>query len=451
MPPPPIPVELIEHAISFLRGNTPSLAACSLTCRALLPISRVQLWHKVELSVQSDGLYSLRTEAFKNVITSNPDIASYVDSLVILPTEPSSSRNVPSNGEALITLCTRLPALRSLRLRRLSIQYLYDVVPLIRDLPNLESLYLDRVSPAGAGSQLGWLQQYVQTPNVGPVGGSPPVWGLRKLSITGGATIRSAEVTRLAHFLEWAKDSELLPRLETLNFCSPVLPSVARGGPAAPGIPSFAPSLRHFGILLCDLDSVGIVPEGPADNCYSSSTGQHVERVMSGLSRCSALRSLYLRYDCRSAHLGHAAREQAARTPLPHSTPTPFFLDRLADVLSTPGPAPLPLLEKLTLIIESPAAWIVGSETVFARLADALIGDAEGSQSAQGGASREKRYPRFSHLRVRTSCLPLVKVILGDAGVEEERERQEADRVRLIVPMLARFVQAGVHVEVVCG
>lgn len=172
---------------------------------------------------------------------------------------------------------------------------------------------------------------------------------------------------------------------------------------------------------------------------------------MSGLPRCSALRSLYLRYDCRSAHLGHAAREDAAGTPQPHSTPTPFFLDRLADVLSAPGPAPLPLLEKLTLIIESPAAWLVGSETVFARLADALIGDAEGSQGAQGGASREKRYLRFSHLRVRTSCLPLVKGIFGDAGVEEERKRQEADRVGLIVPMLARFVRAGVHVEVLCG
>lgn len=172
---------------------------------------------------------------------------------------------------------------------------------------------------------------------------------------------------------------------------------------------------------------------------------------MSGLPRCSALRSLYLRYDCRSAHLGHAAREHAAGTPQPHSMPTPFFLDRLADVLSAPGPVPLPLLEKLTLIIESPAAWLVGSETVFARLADALIGDAEGSQGAQGGAGREKRYPRFSHLRVRTSCLPLVKVILGDAGVEEERKRQEADRVGLIVPMLARFVRAGVHVEVLCS
>ncbi len=263
---PPIPVETIEHAISFLRGDIPSLAACSLTCRALLPISRVQLWHEVVLPVQSDGSHSSRTETFIGVLNRNPAIAPYVRSLVLHPRESLGNRAVPFNRAALNTLSPRLPALCSLRLRCLSMQCLYEVVTLIRDLPTLEALYLENVNLAGTDWARGWPRQHVP-PAAGAVGGPPPVWSLRTLSLSEGAT-PGAEVARLAYFLEWARDSEYLPMLESLDFCSTLLspdPSGTGGDMIAPGIPSFGSSLRHFGTVLWDVEvDMSVSVEGRA-------------------------------------------------------------------------------------------------------------------------------------------------------------------------------------------
>lgn len=256
---PPIPLETIEHSIGFLRGDIPSLAACSLTCHALLPISRVQLWHEVVLPVQSDGSHSSRTETFIGVLNRNPAIAPYVRSLVLHPRESLNSRNVPFNRTALATLGARLPALRSLRLRRLVMEYLYEVVMLIRDLPNLEALYLDHVSLAGIGLPTEWPQERV-TPAVDAGDGPAPVWALRTLSLFGGA-IHGGEIARLADFLERAR--EFLPGLNSLDFGCPMLPSGAGGAAIAPGIPSFGPSLRHFGTMFCDIeDDMSLAVEG---------------------------------------------------------------------------------------------------------------------------------------------------------------------------------------------
>ncbi|OJT12913.1 hypothetical protein TRAPUB_10544 [Trametes pubescens] len=439
---PPIPVETIEHAISFLRGDIPSLAACSLTCRALLPISRVQLWHEVLLPVQSDGSHSSRTETFIGVLNRNPAIAPYVRSLVLHPRESLGNRAVPFNRAALNTLSPRLPALCSLRLRCLSMQCLYEVVTLIRDLPTLEALYLENVNLGGTDWARGWPRQHVP-PAAGAVGGPPPVWALRTLSLSGGAT-PGAEVARLAHFLEWARDSEYLPMLESLDFCSTLLspdPSGTGGDMIAPGIPSFGSSLRHFGTVLWDVE---------VDMSVSVEGREHVKLIMSNLPRCGSLRSLYLQYDRRMPYISCMVREKAFGIPQPF-TPTPFFLEHLADVLSAQGPAPLPFLESISLRFDGPASWLVGFEAAFARLADALVGNTMSVKGARR-ATEARRYPRFSHLRVRTSCLNMLKLISrdGEAGIEERRARQEAERVGLVLPMLANFVQAGVQVEVTC-
>lgn len=259
MPTPPIPLETIEHSIGFLRGDIPSLAACSLTCRALLPISRVQLWHEVVLPVQSDGSHSSRTETFIGVLNRNPAIAPYVRSLVLHPRESPGIANVFFNRTALATLSARLPALRSLRLRRLAMESLYEVVTLIRDLPNLEALDLDTVSLAGTGLPMEWPQDRV-TPTAEAGDGPAPVWALRTLSLFGGA-IHGGEIARLADFLEQAR--EFLPGLNSLDFGCPMLPSGAGGAAVAPGVPSFGPSLRHFGTIFCDIeDDMSLSVEG---------------------------------------------------------------------------------------------------------------------------------------------------------------------------------------------
>lgn len=251
-----IPVETTEHIISFLRGDIPSLAACSLTCHALLSISRVQLWHEVVLSVQSNGSHSSRAETFIGVLDRSPAIAPYVRSLVLHPEATKNTRrNAPFKRAALATLSARLPALRSLRVRDLVLQSLYEVVLIIRDSPTLEAILLDNVDQleSGRGWQIGWPQQHVP-----PAPGQ--MWKLRTLSLTGGF-MHGMEIAQLANYLEWAK--EYLSGLDSLDFSCPLMPSGAGGAMLAPGIPSFGPSLRHFGTLLFDLESsTSICTEG---------------------------------------------------------------------------------------------------------------------------------------------------------------------------------------------
>lgn len=171
--------------------------------------------------------------------------------------------------------------------------------------------------------------------------------------------------------------------------------------------------------------------------------------VISGLPRCSALRSLHLEYDRRIAFLLSAVQAKAFGTPLAY-TPTPFFLELLADVLSAPGPTPLPLLETITLVFISPVSWLAGFEDAFSRLAEALVGDADGSGGTLQPEGAARRYPRFSRLEVQIDSLETLSLCLGDEKRDEQPRKLEAERDSLVQPMLARFVRAGVQVEVTC-
>lgn len=166
-----------------------------------------------------------------------------------------------------------------------------------------------------------------------------------------------------------------------------------------------------------------------------------MQRVMTAISACSSLRSLCLRYD-RWSHL----LQFDHNTP-PGYTPTPFFLDLLADTLSgvgAPSVARIPL-EHLSLAFKSPPHWLVGFETAFDRLAEALVGDVD--ESTPAGRRRD---PQFAHLDVRIEHLNMLgSVLRGDEGIKERRTRQKAGK-DLILPMLERFVRTGVHVEIVC-
>lgn len=129
-----------------------------------------------------------------------------------------------------------------------------------------------------------------------------------------------------------------------------------------------------------------------------------MQRVISDLPHCSSLTSLYLRYDRRIAYLGNTVRQRVLGTPQPY-TPTPFFIEHLADVLSAGGPTPLPLLETLSLVFDSPTGWLVGFEAVFARLAKVLVGTTDDeSKGARGETVPAFRpsacahvVPRYSH------------------------------------------------------
>lgn len=180
-----------------------------------------------------------------------------------------------------------------------------------------------------------------------------------------------------------------------------------------------------------------------------------MQPVFSALPQCSSLTSLRLGYDSRnSAFYEYVSRDRDDGLATPRArTQTPCFLELLADVLSTPGPAPLPLLESLFIVLNSPAAWIAGFTPSFARLAEVLAGDA-GIPGDAGEDRTARRFPRFDHLSLRVSFLTIIRQTLGtprpgDRYLEaDERERQKEVRMNVVLPMLSDFVEAGVHVEV---
>lgn len=279
--PSPVPVETIEHTISFLHGDIPSLAACSLTCHALLPISRIHLWHKIVLPVKSDGSHSTRTETFLGLLDCDSTIAPYVRSLGLHPENAGCSHGeVSFNRAALDALSARLPALLSLHLHFLVIPSLYDIMILLRDLPSLDTLCLHSVSLGGDN----WLSRRVpawpEQPVLEPVavGGQPPSpWVLRTLSLIGGS-INGEEVTQLALFLE--RSRSFMPKLDWIDFCCAMLPTGPGVDAVLPEVPRFVPSLRHFGITLSDLHYDGISVQG-RKSCQRLSTTSPLERSRS--------------------------------------------------------------------------------------------------------------------------------------------------------------------------
>ncbi|KAL1942938.1 hypothetical protein VTO73DRAFT_4609 [Trametes versicolor] len=465
-----LPVETVERAVSFLRGGAPSLAACSLTCHSLLPVSSIHLWHEVtwpvELDTHNRDSRSTRAEAFIRILNRNRNIAPYLRWVVVCPPPGYSYIDgIEFDGTTWAMLGAQLSAIRSLQLCDLLLLDLTgELVPNIRDRPPLEALVLNNVGTMLDNCSSLPASLVEPTARAAAVGEESLRWGLRKLSVLGNI-ITIKELSRLVLFLEQSAEVESLRVLDICRAMAP-LDETPRGCVVFPGIPAFGESLRHFGITFRDTKPqarIAIDPEGREcfpdtlalfalllDACrrqlmtISFHIGEHIQRVLLELPRCSSLRSLRLGYERTGAFMLGALLPSRAGVSSGY-TPTPFFLELLADVLSKPGPAPLPLLESLTLVFGGPPAWLVGFEAAFARLAGVLTGT---SGDAQGTAAR--RYPRFSRLDVRTTSLKALAPFFEDAEMAELRYRQAADRVHLALPMLAGFVGAGVHVEVTC-
>ncbi|KAL1942937.1 hypothetical protein VTO73DRAFT_4608 [Trametes versicolor] len=389
-----------------------------------------------------------RTMSFLALLDGSPGIRPFVRSLVFSMsqhpythysggTHPYAHHSSGTSQLSWRAVVDRLPSLRSLRFREFRLDCLHDLVSVAGDRPTLEALYLESVMIERASRGMWPPPQPAQLPGTSmgdAYGRQPTPWGLRTLSVV-NAIVPCSELEQLALFLERATEASYLS-LDTLDLHWPFHGSHAYEHPGLcvrAEVPSFGATLRHLGVTLSDLDrSQQIVPDGRA----------HMQRVMTAISACSSLRSLCLRYD-RWSHLLQFDHD----TP-PDYTPTPFFLDLLADTLSgrvgAPGVALIPL-EDIALYFKSPPHWLIGFETAFDRLAEALVGDVD--ESAPAG---RRRYPRFAHLDVRMEHLNMLSSVLrGSEDIEEHRARQMVGK-DLIHPMLERFARAGVHVEVVC-
>ena len=142
---------------------------------------------------------------------------------------------------------------------------------------------------------------------------------------------------------------------------------------------------------------------------------------------CALLHELTIQYT------GVSAFCRAATAGLPGAAPriSPFFLEALASLLSTPA-TPFPLLETLGLMLTCTIESLADCTPALGELAHVL--------------ACKDRYPRFARLAVefkeRTSFVPTD----DDAQGDEYDVRARAGAAR---PLFRAFVDAGVAVDVV--
>ncbi|KAI0657924.1 hypothetical protein C8Q70DRAFT_998549 [Cubamyces menziesii] len=199
-------------------------------------------------------------------------------------------------------------------------------------------------------------------------------------------------------------------------------PSLSR---PQPQVPSFAPQLTHFGIeILCQF--------GADEMTVTPLSHVNMLRLLSDLPRCRALRSLSLQFDCSMALLLRSMGKPVAPVPLAVSR---VFIDALSDVLSTPGGPAFPALERLSLIFLTPLGWLSACGPAFKRLAHACLARDD---------SGKRRYSRISDLNIHQA----VKHTRYNAESDIARIQFIQDREKILLPMLASFVQGGIAVEV---
>ena len=144
--PPALPVEVIERVVDCLEDDTHTLAACSLTCRALLPITRKNIWSSVHIPVLHDSQPKThRLAGFLALLDSNPDLQQYMRSLTWK--WASSGGPVPSwSGFKRYRLWERLFNVRTLKFDRIAFFVIDPILELCRMFPHLEHLVLNNVS-----------------------------------------------------------------------------------------------------------------------------------------------------------------------------------------------------------------------------------------------------------------------------------------------------------------
>lgn len=84
----PLPPEIWDYIIDFLRKDIRSLQACSLVCKSFLPRSRYHRFERLKLQPR-------HATSFYKFLQGIPEIATFIRKLTIVP-EPRTSRPRPS-------------------------------------------------------------------------------------------------------------------------------------------------------------------------------------------------------------------------------------------------------------------------------------------------------------------------------------------------------------------
>lgn len=112
MPQPQLPTELLRAIIAELGSDKrrPSLAACCLVSKAMLPLVQEELYHSVHVLIENQGQDQgrVRSEQLSATVRSHPRIAALVKTLVICPMSNATGQQVRLTAEALVGACERL-------------------------------------------------------------------------------------------------------------------------------------------------------------------------------------------------------------------------------------------------------------------------------------------------------------------------------------------------------
>ncbi|KAI0351837.1 hypothetical protein OH77DRAFT_833985 [Trametes cingulata] len=452
---PRLPVETIERIISFL--DVPTLRACALTCHALLPAARTHLWRALALPMNYLGAHHPHSAALLKMLKDAPHLPPYVRALA-LNTRAVTALHAAGpawHRHDFRPLVARFPNLRALTLCNFAgrARVVCEMLALARGVPRLEELRLENMR---VNEQ--------EDPEVAVHGfdarldeAGPKAWQLKRLAVVGGY-VPPAVLVWLVSFLERPAE-ETGVAIESLDLRSGR--SAADALPAVwPGVPSFAPSLKHFGIAL--------KPDGGPSGHASLpvATEERIPGILTALPHYRSLRSLCIQYDLHEALAAVWASPDLAPPPALHASPSsPCILDSLARVLSGVTEQGAFPLERLTLVFLCPPRWLVLFRTEFERLAEALCSDSDGGGTVDinddGSAARrraKRRYPGFARLEVRTDVLLTVARGWGPTGPDEYAAKvkvgagdgegeEEGDEV-VVRRMLQPFVRADVVVDV---
>ncbi|KAI0334645.1 hypothetical protein GY45DRAFT_1124020 [Cubamyces sp. BRFM 1775] len=309
---------------------------------------------------------------------------------------------------------------------------------LIKSIPTLDALYLWNVGDheTHRSSVTRPLPSLPPLPYITVPSGSwfrrrctPLQPNLRVLSIVGRRRTRDAVFGNITSLL---KSSGLdTSHLRSLDLR---VGSNQMGKPRVQ-VPSFAPQLTHFGVVVRDLT------ENSKTDCLGR---EHMRRVFVDLPQCSRLRSLCLQYNGyvafangRGLHTGGYGAVAVSRRPSGSS----FFLLELSEFLAAPGVPPLPHLETLSLVFFTHLDWLSRCTAEFERLAQACLGRNEDEDNLG-----ERRYPRFARLEIQMMVSEMLFQI-GPKQAGGARARFITAKER-ILPMFTSFTQAGVQVEI---
>ncbi|KAI0657903.1 hypothetical protein C8Q70DRAFT_1055283 [Cubamyces menziesii] len=421
----PLPIEIIEHILSFLDGDVKTVTVCSLVCRALLPACRALLWHNITIHDKRDDpedTHSEELEMLSDVLAFNTDIYPYVHSFTLqynLSFSKYEAGLIISVGyitpfSSFMSLIDLIPTLEEFHLRDITPifprdSWPTDQIPVSYGLPSAQQLTGASSTRRNAGGGM-TLQPH-----------------LRSFSIINSQSIKAcsaSELPELVSSLERSKYSSTLQSLE-LRVGAQCGSSAIGWGPDTSfhskphlRVPSFAPQLSHFGIVFNHY----VRSDGYID---APNTREYMQYIFSDLAQCSVLRSLCLQTSCSTAwgwadHDGLHRPPQREKPKLP-----PIFLNELSRFLGAPGSPSLPALEQLSLVFLVPLAWLWDSGSAFSRLADVCLETDE---------SGRRRYPRLAHLGVHAML------------AEHAQFVQVRDDI--VLPMLASFVEGGMTVEV---